>query len=231
MVGYSDNELGALSYMDLTHEDDRPANRMLVATLWEGKQQQFTIEKRYRRKDGKLIWVRSTVSLAPGTGTVPRFGMSIIEDITEQKRAEEALRRSQMMFEKLFDSSPDAILASDRQGRIVRVSEQAEKIFGYRRAELLGQTVEILVPELSRRVHAAHREDYYGQPRVRPMGEGLELNGRHADGTEFPVDILLNLIETEEGPLVLSVVREITERKRAEEQLKRSEAYLAEAQR
>jgi len=231
MVGYSDNELGALSYIDLTHEDDRPANRMLAATLWEGKQQQFTIEKRYRRKDGRLIWVRSTVSLAPGTGTVPPFGMSIIEDITEQKRAEEALRRSQMMFEKLFDSSPDAILASDRQGRIVRVSEQAETIFGYRRADLLGQPVELLVPELSRRVHALHRENYYAQPRVRLMGADLELHGRRADGSEFPADILLNLIETEEGPLVLSVVRDITERKQAEEQLKHSEAYLAESQR
>ncbi len=231
MVGYSDDELRALSYIDLTYEEDRPANRELAATLWEGKVQQFTLEKRYRRKDGKLIWVRSTVSLAPGTGTVPPFGLSIIEDITERKRAEEALRKSQTMFEKLFDSSPDAILASDRQGRIARVSEQAEKIFGYRRAELLGQPLEVLVPELLRRLHAEHRKDYYAKPRVRPMGAGFELHGRRADGSEFPVDILLNLIETEEGPLVLSVVREITERKLSEEQLRRSEAYLAEAQR
>lgn len=231
MVGYSDAELRALSYIDITHDEDRAANRVLTENLLEGKLQRFKIEKRYRRKDGRLIWVRSTVSLALGTETAPSFGISIIEDITEQRRAEEAMRRSQIMFEKLFNSSPDAILASDGEGRIARVSEQAEEIFGYRRAELLGQPVEVLVPELSRQIHAAHRQSYYAQPRVRPMGAGLELYGRRADGTEFPVDILLNLIETEDGPLVLSVIRDITERKRAEEQLKRSEASLAEAQR
>jgi len=231
MVGYSDDELRGLSYPDITHEEDRPANHALAKTQWEGKLRQFMLEKRYRRKDGRLIWVRSTVSLALGGETVPPFGMAIIEDITERKRAEEAMRRSQMMFEKLFDASPDAIVASDRQGRIARVSEQAEKIFGYRRAELLGQPVEVLVPEIFRRVHSAHREDYYAQPRVRPMGAGLELHGRRKDGAEFPVDILLNLIDTEEGPLVLSVVRDVTERKQAEEQLKRSEAYLVESER
>ncbi|MBZ5593280.1 MAG: PAS domain S-box protein [Acidobacteriia bacterium] len=231
MVGYSDDELRGVSYPDITYEEDRATNHVLATTLWEGKLQQFTLEKRYRRKDGRLIWVRSTVSLALGSETVPPFGMAIIEDITERKQAEEAMRRSQMMFEKLFDSSPDAIVASDRQGRIARVSEQVEKIFGYTRSELLGQPVEVLVPEVFRRAHSADREDYYAQPRVRPMGAGLELHGRRKDGTEFPVDILLSLIETEEGPLVLSVVRDITERKQAEERLRRSEAHLAEAQR
>jgi len=230
MLGYTDEELRALSFLDLTYEEDRQTNGTLARELWEGKIPQFQYEKRYRRKDGRLIWVRSTVSLAPGNQTARPFGLAIIEDITERKQAEEAMRRSQVMFEKLFNSSPDAILASDREGRIARVSEQAEQIFGYRRAELLGQPVEVLVPELSRRVHAAHRRDYYAQPRLRPMGAGLELCGRRADGSEFPVDILLNVIETEEGPLVLSVIRDITERKQAEEQLRRSEAYLAEAQ-
>jgi len=223
MLGYTEAKLRALTNTDITYEEDRSPNRDSAGDmLWAGKRRQFTMEKRYRRKDGRLIWVRSTVSLVSGTGTVPPFGMSIIEDITERKRAEEALRSSQLMFEKLFDSSPDAIVASDRQGRIARVSEQVEKIFGYRRADLLGQPVEILVPQLFRHVHSAHREDYYARPRVRPMGEGLELYGRRADGTEFPVDILLNPIETEEGPLVLSVIRDITERKQAEERLRRS---------
>jgi PAS domain S-box-containing protein len=192
--------------------------------------QRVDAESVRQRKGGSSLHVLVVhVPVSMPTGKIAVYG--IYHDITERKRAEEALRRSQMMFEKLFDSSPEAIVASDRQGCIARVNEQVEKIFGYRRADLLGQPIEVLVPELLRRLHSAHRENYYAQPSDRPMGAGLELYGRRADGTEFPVDILLSLIETEESPLVLSVIRDITERKRAEEQLKRSEAYLAAGQR
>jgi PAS domain S-box-containing protein len=95
MVGYTDEELRGMSYLDITFEEDREINRALASELWEGKRRQFQLEKRYRRKDGTSIWVRSTVSTAPGTRGKPRFGMAIVEDITERKRAEEALRRSE----------------------------------------------------------------------------------------------------------------------------------------
>src|SRR5246500_4122853 len=95
MVGYTEEELRAVSYLDVTHEDYREANRALIAELVEGKRRQFQIEKKYRRKDGSLIWVSNNVSLVPGTERVPRFVMALSEDITQRKRAEEALQRSE----------------------------------------------------------------------------------------------------------------------------------------
>jgi len=95
MLGYTEQEIGALTFLELTHEDYRESNWQLVAELLEGKRKQFQIEKQYRRKDGSLIWVSNNVSLVPGTESMPRFLMALSEDITERKRTEETLRRTQ----------------------------------------------------------------------------------------------------------------------------------------
>ncbi|PYS20086.1 MAG: hypothetical protein DMG17_00240, partial [Acidobacteria bacterium] len=103
MLGYTDEEIGKVTFLELTHEDYREANWKLVTELLEGKRRQFQIEKQYRRKDGSLIWVSNNVSLVPGTNSMPRFIMALAEDITERKQAEEMLRRSQAKLEKAFE--------------------------------------------------------------------------------------------------------------------------------
>src|SRR5439155_21049399 len=95
MLGYTEEELQAVCFLDLTHEDYRESNLALVTELLEGKRQEFQIEKQYRRKDGRLIWVRNNASIVSGTERVPQFLMTLSEDITERKEAEEALRHSE----------------------------------------------------------------------------------------------------------------------------------------
>ena len=126
---------------------------------------------------------------------------------------------AQTLFEKLFLSSPDAIIVVDSDGRILEANPQTELLFGYPISELLGNPVEILMPEQFRSVHTAHRGAYYKEPSMRPMGTGLELYGRRQDGSEFPVDVMLSPVEAAGGKFVLSVIRDITERKRLEEKM------------
>ncbi len=125
------------------------------------------------------------------------------------------------MFRGLLESAPDGIVIVDGAGRIVLVNRQTETLFGYSRQDLLGQPVEILMPERYRRGHEAYRGTYNAAPRPRPMGSGLELYGRRKDGSEFPVEISLSPMRAGDEMLVTSIIRDITERKEAEQALRR----------
>jgi PAS domain S-box-containing protein len=130
-VGYTEDELRALSFLDLTHEDYREANWALVTELLEGKRQQFQIEKKYLRKDGTSIWVRNNVSLVPGSESVPRFIMALSEDITQRKRAEEALRRNEAYLEEGQRLAKTGSWAyNPNSDRSIYWSEEMQRIFG-----------------------------------------------------------------------------------------------------
>jgi len=120
----------------------------------------------------------------------------------------------------LLESAPDAMVIVEKDGTIVLVNSQAEKIFGYARSELLGQKMEILLPDRYRGSHVGQRTGYFTNPRVRPMGAGLELFARRKNGEEFPVEICLSPLKTQQGLLVTSAIRDVTERKKIEKELK-----------
>jgi PAS domain S-box-containing protein len=161
------------------------------------------------RKDGTRIHVQ--ISLSPvfdDTGEVTGVA-AVVRDITEQKRTDER-------FRGLLETAPDAMVIVDAHGEITLVNAQTERLFGYAREELIGRPVELLVPERFRGRHPDHRGGYFTTPRFRPMGDGLDLYGLRKDGHEFPVEISLSPLETEEGILVSAAIRDATERKRAE---------------
>jgi len=120
----------------------------------------------------------------------------------------------------ILEAIPDAVVAVNQQGVIIQVNSQTEALFGYTRDELIGESVERLVPERQRPLHHQHREDYYSRPKIRRMGSGLDLYGRRRDGSEFPVEISLSPVATGNGAVVLSVIRDISDRKRIEEELR-----------
>jgi len=232
MFGYGREELVGQAVEVLIPERFRqihPAHRSSYNAHPEPRPMGLGLELSGRRKDGTEFPVDIMLSsIETAEGLVV---LSVIRDISAKQKAEEALRRSEQQLRALFEFSPDAIVVSDSEGRIREVNAQVEKSFGYDRSELLEQPVETLVPERFRQTHPRHRHDYGQQRRTRPMGAGLELYGRRKDGSEFPVDIMLGPVETAEGQLVLSVIRDLSQKREAEEALKRSEQekrYLEE---
>ncbi len=197
-----------------------------------------------------LLLLQSFMSVVAITGIV------LAALVSERKRAEEALERrveeqtrslstavkalqlqvtermrAEEKFRGLLESAPDAMVIVDSDGKIRIVNTQVDSLFGYSREELIGQSVEMLIPERYRAKHFNHRTGYVRNAKARAMGAGLELAGLRKDGSEFPVDISLSPLETEEGTLVTAAVRDITERKRTEALLQKSEESLVEAQR
>src|SRR5215813_13151206 len=148
MLGYSEEELRAFPFVDAANEDHGETNRRLVRELVEGGRPQVQIEKQHRRKDGSFIWIRNQVSLVPSPDNSPRFLMSIVDDITERREAEEHLQAKRAHLEELFDQSPGAVALLDADHRVLHVNKEFTRLFGYLREEAVGrELIDLTVPK------------------------------------------------------------------------------------
>lgn len=157
-------------------------------------------------------------------------------NINDRKKAEDTLietrialsKKAEEKFRGLLETAPDAMVIVDEKGKIMLINAQTEKLFGYNRSELINKQVEMLIPERFAN-HKSHRENYFQSPNARPMGRELELFGKNKNGIEFPVEISLSPLKTDEGVIVSAAIRDITERKRANQELKESEEKFNKA--
>ncbi len=169
------------------------------------------------KRDGTEIPVE--IGLSPIETPEGSFTLASIIDITERKRAQER-------FQLVVEAAPNAMIMIDDQRRICLVNRRAEELFGHGRNELIGQLIETLVPERYRAGHPGHVQGFASRPEARAMGAGRELYGLRKDGSEVPIEIGLNPLETGDGHFVLASIIDITERKRSEDELRRSNADL-----
>lgn len=193
------------------------------------------------RKDGRLVSLQVRVipwgesagpevgSLAILTDTTERRAVQrALEELTEREKTSKSRESEYIRFRELLEAAPDAIIEINEEGRIVLLNRVTERLFGYGREELLGQMVEILIPASIRAGHHKHRQAYWAHPSTRPMGTGLKLEGQRKDGSKFPVEISLSPVRFQEGFRVSAFIRDVSERRLAEEKISAIQAGYTE---
>lgn len=206
-LGWKAEELSNQSFLDFVHPDDRAATRREMEKLASDGCSVST-ESRARCADGSEKWFRWTAYPASEQGLFYAFG----QDITELKRAREGFRLA-------IESSPSAMVLVDSQGKIVMLNEVAADVFRYHRGELVGRSLEVLVPGHLRQLHAQYREGFFELPTARTMGSRQDLKGQRRDGSEIPLEIGLHPVETEQGAHVIAAIVDLTARKQAEQRI------------
>jgi PAS domain S-box-containing protein len=227
----SDYSLGADDILGRSHYDvfpDLPERwkeihrRCLTGETLRGD------EDRWERANGSITWLHWEIRPWGEANGRPKGVLLFTEDITPHKRMETTLRESEETIRTLLDTAAQAILAVDSRGIVVLANRMAEEMFGYGRTELLGGPLERLLPERFREKHLSHRAGFAANPRTRPMGIGLDLQGVRRDGMEFPIEISLSSVKTSQETLAVAFVTDVTLRKQAEASLRSSERELRE---
>ncbi|ACB36428.1 PAS/PAC sensor signal transduction histidine kinase [Leptothrix cholodnii SP-6] len=227
VFGHSAAQALGHDLIELVVPDDQagPQRAWLATTLAGGPS---TCEAVRRRRDGSLLCVDVTSRMLPAPPGQPARILVVEKDVTLIKVQRDA-KLMEARFRELLESTPDGIVMVNPTGHIVIANSQAERLFGYPPGGLRGRSVDQLLPERYRHAHVAHRSQYFLQPRKRAMGSGLDLAGLRRDGTEFPIEISLGPLRTEDGAFVMSAIRDISERKRFERALQEKNVELAAA--
>lgn len=212
LYGYSAQEAIGENINLLVAENRQADTQLILETIRRGESLTHFETKRIR-KDGRLLDVSLTISPVKSATQTILSASEIARNVTQQKQAEDKFRLA-------VEAAPSGVVMVDDKGKIVLVNAETERLFDYPRAELIEQSIELLVPVRFQNLHAKQRGAFISTPETRRMGMGRDLYGRRRDGSEFPIEIGLNPIQTSEGVLVLSVIVDITERKAAEERFR-----------
>jgi hypothetical protein len=178
---------------------------------------------------GNLRWFETIKRPLVGPDGIANQVLGTAIDVTERKQLAETHQRAEEKFRSVLEFAPDAMVITNERGEIVLVNAQAEQLFGYPRRELLGRPFELLLPERERSARAALHRSYMAAPTRRPMGQGIEVHALRKGGNEVPVEVSLAPLMTEEGLLILSAIRDLTERIHAQERLREQAALLDKA--
>ncbi len=221
MFGWSDSEVLGRTL---------PLAVELVSALQDKNLLRTTVQ----RKDGKTLEIDCRI--APrATGGWIVLSTDLTHTVASEREREELIARereatarikAESRFRELLEAAPDAIIEVNREGRILLLNAVTVKLFGYTREELLVRSVDALIPDAAHARHAAHRANYWEKPTTRPMGQGLTLRARRKDGSEFPVEISLSPVRSEEGFRVTAIIRDVTEQKIAEEKIRAANQQL-----
>jgi two-component system sensor histidine kinase/response regulator len=213
MLGYRREDLFGRELRAVTHPEDVGDSELALKQLLSGNMQEWSGEKRYVRKGGAIIWGRLTMSLMRQPSGEPKYGIIMIEDVTERKQTQEALRESEVLYRTITDTASDAIITMDADSRILFVNPAAGHIFGWSESELVGQPLSLLLPGLS---------DGTARERVALSllrgGSPTELTGIQKDGRELFLEVSLTESFRQNQRMVIGVIRDVTERKRAQEE-------------
>ena len=230
MLGYTLAEVDPIIrkiWLDTLHPDDRDRVLEVGNAYRTGKINKYEVEYRAIAKNGEVRWLSSRGAIvAWDKHGVPLRMVGTVADFTERKLMEEMIKAREKQVSNLLESAPDAMVVANSDGIVTMINRQTELLFGYKREEIIGQSVEMLLPEHIRESHPNNRQQYINNPEARPMGSGRELTALSKDGREIPVEVSLSPIESDEGMMVASSLRDITERKNMEADLAKSREQL-----
>ena len=221
ILGYPEDGMFKLTFQDITHSDELEMDPNLANQLLDGKIKSYTMEKRYLKKDGTIIWVNLTISLVHKPDGEPKYFISVIEDITKRKQAEQSLLDSEEKFRTISATANDAIIMADNDGNISYWNKAAEKMFGYSNEEAIGKKIhETCITNMFHEnlLRGLNKFKDTGQEHL--IGRTTESTAINRDGTEFPIEFSLSEVKIKGKWNTVAIIRNITERLRIEENLR-----------
>jgi PAS domain S-box-containing protein len=231
MLGYTQDELTGKAFVDITHPDDISKDVALAEKVFRGEISYYRLEKRYLKKNREILWINLTASVIRDKEGNVLYGLGMVEDISERKHTELALLQSQEQTRLIIDTAYDAFVAIDAEGIVINWNPQAETVFGWPRAEVIGRPlVETIIPMQYREAHRSGLQRFLATGEGSVLNRRIEITALHRDGHEFPIEMTISPLCWRGTYTFNAFIHDITERKQAEETLQKAYKELKEAQ-